>query len=145
MPFLSFSVINGLARTQLTSPLTPSSRLISLRQSQQCHPAAAQQEIGENSLRDCAVQGLVNLGPVLFWGVGLDLGPNHVLGEGEGTAVGVVDDGQLVEVEQAVGDVDVVQRVADVSACVAGDEDLWIWVSEESQGFRVVLKGLGKR
>lgn len=132
-------MINGLSRTHLTSPLTPSSRLISLRHKVSHaiqHGTHRPAEVGGDSLCDCAVHGLVNLGPQLLGSELLDLGPDVVLGEGEGAAVGVVDDGQLVEVEQAVGDVDVVQRVADVSARVAGDEDLWRWLSAERWDFR---------
>ena len=80
---------------------------------------------------------------MLFASIRLDLGPDYLLGPGEGTAVGVVDDGQLVEVEEAVGDVDILQRVADVAARVAGDEDLWRQLSEECQDFSLVERAQG--
>jgi hypothetical protein len=89
--------------------------------SQQGHSSAAQKEDAGDSLCNRTIDGLVNLGPVLLGSIGLDLGPDQLLGPGERATVGVVDNGQLVEVEEAVGDVDVLQRVADVAARVSGD------------------------
>lgn len=41
----------------------------------------------------------------------------------------MVDDGQLVQREERVDDVDVAQGVADVAACVAGCDHLWEFVN----------------
>lgn len=44
--------------------------------------------------------------------------------EGQGPAVGVVDDGQLVEAEELVRDGDVAQGMANVTTRIAMDDDL---------------------
>ena len=66
----------------------------------------------------------VNLGPVLFVGIGPDLGPYDVFGPLKGAAMCVADDDELVEVDEAVGDVDFPQSVADIAACVTADDDV---------------------
>lgn len=66
---------------------------------------------------------LVNLGPVPFVDLLLDVGNDLLLGPMERPAVGVVDDGDFVEAKLAVEDGDVAEGVSGVAACVAVDYD----------------------
>ncbi len=68
----------------------------------------------------------VDLGPVGLVHCGLEARAHLLGGEGESTAVRMVDDGDLLEPEQLVEDDHVPERVADVSAGTAVDNGVCI-------------------
>lgn len=75
-------------------------------------------------LHICAEDHLVNFSPVSLVGLLLHIVADLLLLEVEGATVGVVDDGDFINGEEAVQDTDVPESMLNVAASIAMNNNL---------------------